>query len=399
MKLSVIIVNYNVKFYLGQCLYSLERALSGIEAEVYVVDNHSKDGSLGYLKKRFPKVHYIASMHNLGFARANNLAIRRSEGEYVLLLNPDTWIGENVLSDVLGFMDLHPDAGSLGVQMLNSDGRKAKESRRGLPTPMVSFYKMIGLCSRFPKHPRMGAYYMGDIPWDKPVRIDVVSGAFCLLRRSALNKAGLLDEDFFMYGEDIDLSFRILKSGYANWYYPAKILHYKGESTQKSSFRYVHVFYDAMLIFFRKHYGSMSFLLSIPIKIAIYCKAFTSLVGMLYSRILKSLGLFRPGRKYNPKFIFIGERDMQANFKSIADRLGLSAQFITANRVRFPKGHLEFMGESDNAGRQVYVVYDDGAYRYADILDIFSDSPMDNVYIGIYNRQSKCIITGEEVLK
>lgn len=399
MKLSIVIVNYNVKYYLAQCLYSVERALNGIDAEIYVVDNHSKDGSLGYLKKRFPRVHYIASMHNLGFARANNLAIHRAEGEYVLLLNPDTWIGEDVLTEVLNFMDTHPDAGALGVQMLNTDGHRAKESRRGFPTPMTSFYKMMGLCSRFPKHPKLGAYYMSDISWDKPERIDVVSGAFCLLRRAALDKVGLLDEDFFMYGEDIDLSYRILKGGFSNWYYPARILHYKGESTQKSSFRYVHVFYDAMLIFFRKHYGGMSVLLSFPIKTAIYCKAFTSLVRMTTRRMARSLGFSHAVKKYNTEFLFIGERKMLPQFKSLTDRLGLSAQFVVGNRTRLPNGHLDLISDCGIQSRKVYVVYDDGAYRYSDILDIFARSPIDSLYIGVYNRNSKCVITGDEVLR
>ena len=244
MKLTVVIVNYNVCYYLEQCLLSVQKALEGIEGEIYVVDNHSKDGSVAYLSARFPVVHFIDSNHNLGFARANNIAIRQSCGEYVLLLNPDTIVGEHTLSDVLQFMDAHPQAGGAGVMMHNTDGSRANESRRAIPTPMVSFRKMLGFNSR---------YYMSHLPWDKPGRIEVISGAFCMLRRRALDQIGLLDEDFFMYGEDIDLSYRLLKGGFENWYIPSPILHYKGESTEKSSFRYIHVFYEAMLIFFRKH--------------------------------------------------------------------------------------------------------------------------------------------------
>ena len=277
MKLSIIIVNYNVKYYLEQCLLSVERAIEDVDAEVIVVDNHSKDGSVEYIEQRFPWVTCISSLHNLGFARANNLAIKQSNSEYVLLLNPDTFISENIIADALNFMDNHKNAGGLGVTMLTTNGSRAKESRRGFPSPMVSFYKMMGLCDRFPNHPKFGHYYMSNMPWDKSGQMEVISGAFCLLRRAALDKVGLLDEAFFMYGEDIDLSYRILKGGFENWFFPSTILHYKGESTQRSSFRYVHVFYAAMLIFFRKHYSGMSFLLSIPIKAAIYLKATTSL--------------------------------------------------------------------------------------------------------------------------
>ena len=206
MKLSIIIVNYNVKYYLEQCLLSVERAIEDIEAEVIVVDNHSKDGSVEYIEQHFPWVTCISSLHNLGFARANNLAIKQSNSEYVLLLNPDTFISENIIADALNFMDNHKNAGGLGVTMLTTSGSRAKESRRGFPSPMVSFYKMMGLCDRFPNHPKFGHYYMSNMPWDKSGQMEVISGAFCLLRRAALDKVGLLDEAFFMYGEDIDLS-------------------------------------------------------------------------------------------------------------------------------------------------------------------------------------------------
>lgn len=297
MKLSVVIVNYNVKFYLDQCLRSVERALEGIDGEVIVVDNHSSDGSVAFLRPRHPQVTFIESLRNLGFARGNNLAIRQAKGDYVLLLNPDTIVGENVFREALTFADSHPKSGAIGVRMLNANGSKAPESRRGIPTPMTSFYKMSGLCRRFPQHPKFGHYYMSDLPWDRPGEIEIVSGAFCLLRHEALQAVGLLDEDFFMYGEDIDLSYRLLKGGWKNYYLPLNILHYKGESTEKSSFRYVHVFYEAMLIFFRKHYGHLSFLLSVPIRLAICAKATVSLLGLVRMRVRKMLGFFTPSTK------------------------------------------------------------------------------------------------------
>lgn len=271
MKLSVVIVSYNVRLLLEDCLRSVEKALEGIEGEIYVVDNNSTDDSIGYLQPRFPKVKFIANKENLGFARANNQAIRQSEAEYVLLLNPDTVVYENTLRESLAFMDIHPEAGGVGVRMLTRDGEAAPESRRAVPTPWIAFLKMIGKSKK---------YYMSHLPWDKPGQIEVISGAYCMLRHKALDQIGLLDEDFFMYGEDIDLSYRLLKGGWQNWYLPLDIIHYKGESTQKSSFRYVHVFYQAMLIFFRKHYGNLSFLLSLPIQAAIYFRAGMALFQM-----------------------------------------------------------------------------------------------------------------------
>ncbi|MBR4388807.1 MAG: glycosyltransferase family 2 protein [Prevotella sp.] len=398
MKLSVVIVNYNVKHYLYQCLDSVYKALDGIEAEVFVVDNHSRDDSVEYLQRRYQNVNYIEMNHNLGFARANNIAIRQSEGEYVLLLNPDTVVGEKVLSNVVQFLDEHPEAGAVGVRMLNADGIKAKESRRGVPTPMTAFYKMTGLCNRFPNHKRLGHYYMGDLPWDEPGEIDVVSGAFCMLRREAMYKVGLLDEDFFMYGEDIDLSYRLLKGGYKNWYVPQTILHYKGESTSKSSFRHVHVFYEAMYIFFKKHFGNSSFLISIPIKCAIYLSATWALLKMQTGKMKKALGFFSPRRKKEPDYLFIGSVAAITQCRKLSRKKGLSSEFQVGNEKKLPDGHISLI-EGKEIKNTLIVVYDTNSYSYETILAIFAENPVDNVQLGTYNPHTKTIITLEEVLK
>lgn len=247
MKLSIIIVNYNVKQYVENCLKTVYAAGKDIEMEIFVVDNDSTDGSIDYLRERFPDVKYIENGQNLGFSRANNVAIRQAVGEYVLLLNPDTTISENVLSECIAFADAHPKTGAIGVRMHNEDGTIAPESRRAVPTPWIALCKYLGYNRR---------YYMKWLSWVEPGRIEVVSGAFCFLRREALMQVGMLDEDYFMYGEDIDLSYQLLRRGYENWYLPLDIVHYKGRSTIKTSFRYAYVFYKAMLIFFVKHYLS-----------------------------------------------------------------------------------------------------------------------------------------------
>ena len=237
-----------------------------------MVDNNSTDGTVETLTPKHPAVHFISNKENVGFARANNQAIRQSQSEYVLLLNPDTVVYEPTIRECIAFLDNHPEAGGAGVRMLTREGTPAPESRRAIPTPWVSFLKMLGFTRR---------YYMSHLPWDEPCQIEVISGAYCMLRRKALDQVGLLDEDFFMYGEDIDLSYRLLKGGWQNWYLPQDIIHYKGGSTQKTSYRYVHVFYQAMLIFFRKHYGHLSFVLTLPIKAAIYFRALLALLQML----------------------------------------------------------------------------------------------------------------------
>ena len=276
MKLSVVIVSYNVRPYLEQCLQSVQRALEGTEGEVFVVDNHSDDDSVKTVREHYPWVRLIENQENLGFSKANNLAIRQAQGDYVLLLNPDTVVAEDTFLKSLKFMDEHPKAGGAGVMMCYEDGSKAPESRRALPTPWVAALKMMGFTKR---------YYMSHLPWDQPCQIEVVSGAFCLLRHEALKTVGLLDEDFFMYGEDIDLSYRLLKGGWENWYLPYPIVHYKGRSTQKSDYRYVHIFYQAMLIFFRKHYSHLSFFFTVPVKIAIYFRATIALTDILRKKL------------------------------------------------------------------------------------------------------------------
>lgn len=401
LKLSVIIVNYNVKYYLDQCIRSVLRAFEEMNtpAEIIVVDNHSADGSVDYLEQRypqklFPMVRFVRSAHNLGFARANNIAIRQSRGEYVLLLNPDTIVGEDALKASVDFMDVHEDAGAVGVRMLGAQGRRAMESRRGLPTPMVSFFKMLGFCNRWPHHRLFGKYYMGYLPWDEPSQIEVVSGAYCMLRRKALDEVGLLDEDFFMYGEDIDLSYRVLKGGYHNYYLPVDILHYKGESTQKSSFRYVHVFYEAMLIFFRKHYSGMTFLLSLPIKTAIYAKALMALVGMLSDRMRKSLGFFAPSAEGPQHYVFVGSLEMQDACRDIARRLGLDAEFHDSE-VQEDKSEATWSEKNDNV-----LVLDADSMSYADMLRRMSRlSDMNvNVTLGTYSKEIGKIITDREIL-
>ncbi|MCR5014765.1 MAG: glycosyltransferase family 2 protein, partial [Bacteroidales bacterium] len=287
MKISIVIVNYNVEHFLEQCLHSVRRALQGVEGEVFVVDNDSVDGSLKMLAEKFPEVKVIANKENVGFSRANNQAIRVSTGEYVLLLNPDTVIEDDTLTKCIAFMDSHPDAGGLGVKMVDGKGNFLPESKRGLPTPAAAFYKMFGLAKLFPHSKRFARYYMGHLSNDETNECEILAGAFMMMRRETLDKVGLLDETFFMYGEDIDLSYRITQGGYKNYYFPeTRIIHYKGESTKKTSVNYVFVFYKAMEIFAKKHFGQKrAFWFSFFINMAIYFKAFLALVNQFFHKI------------------------------------------------------------------------------------------------------------------
>ena len=285
MQLSIVIVNYNVRYFLEQCLLSVKRAVAQIDAEVFVVDNASVDGSVDMVKEKFPFAKIIANQNNVGFSKANNQAIEIATGEFVLLLNPDTVVAEDTFEKCIAFMDAHKDAGALGVRMIDGKGNFLPESKRGLPTPAVAFYKTFGLAKLFPKSKTFGKYHLGFLSEHETNEVEILSGAFMFMRKSVLDKIGLLDETFFMYGEDIDLSYRIIKEGYKNFYFPeTTIVHYKGESTKKGSLNYVKVFYNAMLIFASKHFSqNQSGLFSLLINFAIVFRGLLTLLANLFA--------------------------------------------------------------------------------------------------------------------
>jgi GT2 family glycosyltransferase len=273
--LSVIIVNYNVKYFLEQCLFSVMRALEQVEGEVIVVDNASQDGSKDYIRGKFPLVRFIWNKENVGFARANNEALTLAKGEYILFLNPDTIVAEDSFSTCIGFLEKHKEAGAIGVHMIDGCGKFLKESKRAYPTLAASFYKLSGLSTLFPSSPTFSKYHLGHLDPSKDHEVDVLSGAFMMGRRKVFERTGGFDENFFMYGEDIDLSYRIQKLGYRNFYCArTSIIHFKGESTKKGSLNYVRMFYQAMIIFVQKHYtGITAKIFRIVLQIAIWARA------------------------------------------------------------------------------------------------------------------------------
>lgn len=287
MDLSVVIVNYNVQYFLEQTLLSVRKAAQQLSTEVFVVDNNSVDGSVEMVRQKFPEVTLIANKDNPGFSIANNQAIRQSKGKYVLLLNPDTVVEEDTFIKCFHFMEQHPDAGGLGVRMIDGAGVFLPESKRGFPSPWVAFSKTFGLARFFPKSKLFNAYHLGYLDEHETHAIDVLAGAFMFMRKETLDKVGLLDEQFFMYGEDIDLSYRIIKGGYQNYYYPdTTIIHYKGESTKKGSLNYVKAFYQAMIIFARKHFtGSKAKVFVLMLQGAIYLRATLTLLANWTQRL------------------------------------------------------------------------------------------------------------------
>ena len=286
-QLSIVIVNYNVKHFLEQVLYSVESASQNLDVETWVVDNNSVDGSMEMVESKFPWVKTIINKENLGFSKANNQAILKSKSRYVLLLNPDTVLQEDTLAKCIDYMDKNSDVGGLGVRMIDGKGCFLPESKRGLPTPKAAFYKMSGLAALFPKSREFGRYHMKYLSEWETNEVDVLAGAFMMLRNDVLAEIGLLDEQFFMYGEDIDLSYRITLAGYKNIYFPeTTIIHYKGESTKKKSVNYVKVFYNAMVLFAQKHYSAQrAGRFAFWIHLAIYLRAALALVWRGASKI------------------------------------------------------------------------------------------------------------------
>ncbi|MGB5007819.1 MAG: glycosyltransferase [Ferruginibacter sp.] len=296
MILSVIIVNYNVKHFLEQCLYSVQKACKGIDAEIIVADNNSTDGSRGFLEPAFPGVKFLWNTDNTGFAKANNQALEMATGDFILFLNPDTIIPEDCIEKCIQFFDLHKDAGAVGVRMIDGSGKFLKESKRAFPSPLTSLFKLSGLARIFPHSPTFARYHLGHLPEKENHVVDVLAGAFMMIPKTVLKLTGNFDDRFFMYGEDVDLSFRIQQADcmatggkYKNYYFSeTSIIHFKGESTKRGSLNYVRLFYKAMNLFVKKHYsGSKAGIFIFLIQTAIIIRAGFSAIGNL----LKKIGL------------------------------------------------------------------------------------------------------------
>lgn len=378
-RVSIIIVSYNVRYYLEQCLRSVARASAGLDVETIVVDNDSSDGSVEYLEPLFPTIKFIRAGGNLGFSKANNIGFGQSSGNYVLFLNPDTVISENVLADCIRFMDNHKEAGAAGVRMLNRDGSFARESKRGVPTPFVSFCKMSGLCRLFPKSRIFGRYYLGHLDPDEANRIEIISGAFMFVRREALEAVGGFDEDFFMYGEDIDLSYRILKQGYENWYIPVTILHYKGESTNKTTYRYAKVFYNAMLIFFNKHFRKYSILFSLFVKAVISVQ---TVLSFLLNRVI-----YRSRSKGTDRLVWMYSGHEQ-HLDQVARLAGVPRKDIISCGMSLPGNDIP----------RDYTIYDVSVFAYSEILQNMSDCK-GVARIATYNPENGMFISNAKILR
>ncbi len=256
MKVSVVIVSYNARYYLEQCLYSVEKALENTTGEIIVVDNDSPEKPIEFIRDKFPNVQFIESKENLGFAKANNLGVEQASGEFVLILNPDTLVPENLFEIIIPFAENHPKMGALGVRLVDANGNFHPESKRNIPTLQNTFGKLFG--TLIDKKNSKG-YYKTNVGEFEIAPAEVLVGAFMFLRKSVYTETGGFDSRYFMYGEDIDLSYTLELKGFTNYYFgEISVLHYKGESTRKDK-KYLKIFFGAMQIFIKKYYGDKFF--------------------------------------------------------------------------------------------------------------------------------------------
>ena len=395
MQLSAIIVSYNVKYYLAQCILSLLKSGTALDFEIIVVDNASSDGTEDLLHQLFPaewgsKLKFIENKHNAGFGKANNQALKIAQGQFILYINPDTLVGEDTLLNCLAFYEKHPAAGALGVRMLQANGAFAPESRRGNPNPFTSLCKILGLTKLFPHSKTFGKYYLQYLDEKQICPIDIVSGAFMMLPRPLLDLNGAFDEDFFMYGEDIDLSYRIQKSGHQNFYLPTPILHYKGESTNKASRRYVNSFYKAMAIFFRKHYKN-TLLFCIPLYIAIYALAVTALAKQQILRLKQFLAKQDSSSEI---YHFIVSPANENIARRLSDKFQLNSEFsITED---FETG-IPLKSIAKDSKKNYFVIYDMEKSTISKILATFDAENQKNCLIGAFYPSQSTVITNQKV--
>lgn len=375
MLVSIIIVNYRVKYFLEQTICSAQEALGAIDndGEIIVIDNDSGDDSIDFVKSRFDhNVTFIENHENVGFARANNQGIFQAKGEFTLILNPDTIIGRDTLKKSIEWMHTHSDCGGIGVRMLDGNGVFLPESKRAFTTPWVSFCKIFGLSALFPRSPLFAKYHLRYLSEDEPHCIDILAGAYMLIRTDLLQRIGGFDEDFFMYGEDIDLSYRIVKAGYKNYYLPIPIIHYKGESTKKDSMRYVKVFYEAMLIFFRKHYPSYSRFFAFFIKSAIYMRAAAAMLKRILAAPFKGINSNR--------------RSDNRLWKILSDT---------------PENAAHLLNGCTMAGDNVMptdIVIDDSCYSYQQIINCISQMGNGTLRFHVYSAKNDIIISPKMAL-
>jgi GT2 family glycosyltransferase len=347
MQISVIILNYNVRFFLEQCVLSVEKALQNIEGEIIVIDNNSPDDSCAMMKQRFPNVKLIENKENTGFPKGNNIGVAVAKGEYLCILNPDTVVAEDTFEKLLAFAKTKTDLGIIGCKLIDGTGHFLPESKRSIPTPFVAITKMAGLYKMFPKVSAFGKYYASHLSENETGKVDVLVGAFMLMRREFYEQLNGFDEAFFMYGEDIDLCYRSLQLGKSNYYFSeTTVIHYKGESTVKD-IKYLKSFKSAMELFYKKHF-----------KVSYVFKAFMNFGAFVFSTIKMNQTDAVP-RTISTYLLFSNDQNLKIKVENLLGKKVTQRDSTHKNDLNSPTNAL---------GKNVEVVFDNNAWSFKAII-------------------------------
>jgi len=367
MDLSIVIVNYNVQYFLEQCILSILAASKNVAVELIVVDNNSSDESCKVILEKYPEVTLIKNKENVGFSKANNQGVKIAKGEYILILNPDTVVAEDTFDQILEYAKSKQNLGILGVKLIDGSGNFLSESKRGIPTPIVSFYKLFGITGK-----RTGKYYATHLNENESGVVAVLVGAFMLLKKSIYNEVKGFDEAYFMYGEDIDLSYKVLNKGYQNYYFAeTQVIHYKGESTQKDT-KHLKYFHNAMKIFYKKYFKLnkvYDFIMSFGIELWFLLKYF-------------KLMMFRKKSNTTFKVLYLGEDEL------VKDYLNKKYFVLTEDLMddfKHIKNHI-------HSNKIDTIIFDNSTISNKKIIEHFEALKSENVYFKIHPRTTKFLI-------
>jgi GT2 family glycosyltransferase len=347
MQLSVIILNYNVRYFLEQCVLSVQKALENIDGEIIVVDNNSSDDSCSMMRQRFPNVRLIENKENLGFPKGNNIGVAEARGEYICILNPDTVVAEDTFEKVLAFAKSRSDSGIVGCRLIDGTGNFLPECKRGVPTPWVAFTKIFGLYKMFPGSGLFNKYYAQHLSENQTGKVDILVGAFMVMKRGLYLEVGGFDENCFMYSDDIDLSYMVLKTGKSNYYFHGtSVIHYKGESTVRDG-TYMKRFQEAMQFFYKKHFGG-SFVFDVFMKLGSFVFA---------------LAKKNQARKITP---YIDEYSLFSTNGELKDKLGKQLQKKVGQIIDINENAL--FSQPNSKGKQIEILLDSSSFSFKEII-------------------------------
>ncbi len=378
-RVTTVIVNYRLKYFLEQTLLSVEEAYTEVDGRTIVIDNNSGDDSVDFLEERFPSVTFIRNKENVGFAKANNQGFALSDTDFILVLNPDTIIGSDTLKDAVKWMDEHPECGAIGVKMVDGNGYFLPESKRSFPSTWNSFCKLFGLSSIFPKSRLFARYHLRYLDKEQPHKVPVLAGAFMLLRTDLTKKVGGFDEDFFMYGEDMDLSYRMITDAMCNYYLPIPIIHYKGECTKTESLNYVKIFYEAMHIFYRKHYPRSSWFNKIVVKTAI---VFRMCISAISTKLIKPISQqFKRNAKACDTYIVSHRPNEIVNI--------IESEGFSSNNI-FKFNSIDAIPTLNKCAN---IILDDREMNYQSIINTIIENKKRTHFFHIYSSRNNIIIS------